>query len=184
VIDLIVVRVLFLLILVAIAYYLQPFELSAPISALVALSLGIVLVLGERRLKDVSLKRLVGASVGIICCVATALLVSLIIEHAGPSDSNGTSTASFLQLATLIAAVYIGFSVGASKGEMLNLSALGGVMVGDKPGRQHTLILDTSVIIDGRIADIAETGFLSGTLAVPQFVLRELQFVADSADSL
>jgi uncharacterized protein YacL len=44
--------------------------------------------------------------------------------------------------------------------------------------------LDTSVIIDGRIADIAETGFLDGTLVVPQFVLRELQLVADSADSM
>jgi uncharacterized protein YacL len=45
-------------------------------------------------------------------------------------------------------------------------------------------ILDTSVIIDGRIADIAETGFIQGGLAIPQFVLRELQMVADSADSL
>jgi uncharacterized protein YacL len=44
--------------------------------------------------------------------------------------------------------------------------------------------LDTSVIIDGRIADIAETGFLDGVLVIPQFVLRELQLVADSADSL
>ena len=45
-------------------------------------------------------------------------------------------------------------------------------------------ILDTSVIIDGRIADIAETGFLDGILMIPQFVLRELQLVADSADPL
>ena len=45
-------------------------------------------------------------------------------------------------------------------------------------------MLDTSVIIDGRIADICETGFLDGTLVVPQFVLRELQQVADSSDSL
>jgi len=45
-------------------------------------------------------------------------------------------------------------------------------------------ILDTSVIIDGRIADICETGFLEGTLVAPQFVLRELQQVADSSDSL
>jgi uncharacterized protein YacL len=45
-------------------------------------------------------------------------------------------------------------------------------------------ILDTSVIIDGRIADIAETGFLDGVLVIPQFVLRELQLVADSADSM
>jgi len=47
-----------------------------------------------------------------------------------------------------------------------------------------TLLLDTSVIIDGRIADVARTGFLLGTLTVPRFVLNELQYIADSADSL
>ena len=51
------------------------------------------------------------------------------------------------------------------------------------PQRRYK-ILDTSVIIDGRIADICETGFLDGTLLIPQFVLKELQLVADSADSL
>lgn len=45
-------------------------------------------------------------------------------------------------------------------------------------------ILDTNVIIDGRIADICETGFIEGLLVVPQFVLRELQYIADSPDSL
>ena len=50
--------------------------------------------------------------------------------------------------------------------------------------RANQKILDTSVIIDGRIADIAETGFLDGIIVTPQFVLRELQLVADSADSL
>jgi uncharacterized protein YacL len=47
-----------------------------------------------------------------------------------------------------------------------------------------TLLLDTSVIIDGRIADVAKAGFLLGKLAVPRFVLNELQYIADSADSL
>ena len=55
--------------------------------------------------------------------------------------------------------------------------------VGSKPA--HTLmLLDTSVIIDGRIADVAETGFLWGTLAVPRFVLNELQYIADSSEAL
>jgi uncharacterized protein YacL len=45
-------------------------------------------------------------------------------------------------------------------------------------------VLDTSVIIDGRIADICETGFMDGTLVIPQFVLKELQLVADSSDSM
>jgi len=49
---------------------------------------------------------------------------------------------------------------------------------------EHRVLVDTSAIIDGRIADIAKTGFLTGTLIVPRFVLNELQYVSDSADSL
>jgi uncharacterized protein YacL len=48
----------------------------------------------------------------------------------------------------------------------------------------RTVLLDTSVIIDGRVADIAKTGFLPGTLLIPRFVLNELQYIADSADNL
>src|SRR5215831_3279466 len=51
-------------------------------------------------------------------------------------------------------------------------------------GDRRDKILDTSVIIDGRIADVCETGFVDGTLVIPQFVLKELQLVADSPDSL
>lgn len=53
-----------------------------------------------------------------------------------------------------------------------------------EPPALRTILLDTSVIIDGRIADIAHTGFLSGTLIIPRFVLEELQHIADSSDSL
>src|SRR5438045_7607678 len=79
---------------------------------------------------------------------------------------------------------YVGLIIGANKGDLLNLAALGGIFGAEKQGRRAFKILDTSVIIDGRIADIAETGFLDGILVIPQFVLRELQLVADSADSL
>jgi uncharacterized protein YacL len=48
----------------------------------------------------------------------------------------------------------------------------------------RTILLDTSVIIDGRVADIAKTGFLPGTLLIPRFVLNELQYIADSPDGL
>jgi len=79
---------------------------------------------------------------------------------------------------------YVGLIVGAKKGDLLNLAALGGIFGGEKSSKKTFKILDTSVIIDGRIADIAETGFLDGVLVIPQFVLRELQLVADSADSM
>jgi len=58
---------------------------------------------------------------------------------------------------------------------------------GEKPAgwaESRTILLDTSVIIDGRIADIARTGFLPGSLLIPRFVLNELQYIADSPDSL
>ena len=51
-------------------------------------------------------------------------------------------------------------------------------------GEGRNILLDTSVIIDGRIADIAKTGFLPGTMLIPRFVLNELQYIADSADNL
>src|SRR2546430_1001747 len=77
---------------------------------------------------------------------------------------------------------YVGLMVGGAKGDYIELSALGGIF-SDKTANLDLNILDTSVIIDGRIADVAETGFLTGTLIILQFILRELQQVADSPDS-
>jgi len=54
----------------------------------------------------------------------------------------------------------------------------------EKWSEGRTILLDTSVIIDGRIADIARTGFLPGSLLIPRFVLNELQYIADSPDNL
>jgi len=88
----------------------------------------------------------------------------------------------FLTIALAFFMGYIGLMVGAAKGDYLDLSALGGIF-SDKSVKREYKILDTSVIIDGRIADVAETGFLGGSLIIPHFILAELQQVADSADS-
>jgi uncharacterized protein YacL len=66
----------------------------------------------------------------------------------------------------------------------LNRRREAGRSAAPEAGTEQILLLDTSVIIDGRIADIAKTGFLLGKLAVPRFVLNEVQYIADSADSL
>ncbi len=73
--------------------------------------------------------------------------------------------------------------IGGRRGEWLEPARLVTLFRAAGPQRRYK-ILDTSVIIDGRIADICETGFIDGTLLIPQFVLKELQLVADSADSL
>lgn len=84
---------------------------------------------------------------------------------------------------------YLGFKVGFNKrDELLQLFIRSGGPSKKKTGEQEIKLsqklLDTSVIIDGRIADISETGFIEGTLVVPQFVLTELQHIADSSDTL
>ena len=93
-------------------------------------------------------------------------------------------SASFIQVGFLLLMGYVGLTLGANKGDLLNLSAFGGVFSGERGTRNVFKILDTSVIIDGRIADVCETGFVEGMLVIPQFVLRELQLIADSSDSL
>lgn len=85
---------------------------------------------------------------------------------------------------------YLGFQVGFKKRDELlsifqNRANKKKVADGNtQKGSGQLKILDTSVIIDGRIADICQTGFLEGTIVIPQFVLEELQHIADSSDVL
>lgn len=86
---------------------------------------------------------------------------------------------------------YLGFQVGFKKrDELMNIFVTRGSKKkptddnGQDQSGQNLKILDTSVIIDGRIADICQTGFLEGTIVIPQFVLLELQHIADSSDVL
>jgi len=182
-IDLIIIRIVFVTVLALAAYFIGPFfNEQAWVNGLVGLLLGLGIIFFEMRLKQVSLKRLIGAAFGSVLGIIGAFLMSSVIERIGPGS--GSVAVRFTQLAILLWMTYIGLVVGASKGDMLNLSALGGVFGGEKSPKRAFKILDTSVIIDGRIADIAETGFLDGVLVIPQFVLRELQLVADSADSM
>jgi uncharacterized protein YacL len=159
---------------------IAPFGRSQPVDAGIGALVGAAIVLFEWKLRSVSLKRLIGAAIGSILGICGAYLFALVIRSSVPPGN----TQSFLQILVMLLMAYVGLIVGASKGDLLNLAALGGIFGGEKQGKKSYKILDTSVIIDGRIADIAETGFLDGIIVTPQFVLRELQLVADSADSL
>ncbi len=178
--DLVLIRVLFVFITALASYELQPLGLERWPSAGVGVLFGLAVILFEIRLRQVSLKRLIGAVIGSISGIIGAYLFSLVIRN----SIRPGATQSFLQLFVMLLMAYVGLIVGAGKGDLLNLAALGGIFGGEKQSKRSYKILDTSVIIDGRIADIAETGFLDGILVIPQFVLRELQLVADSADSM
>jgi uncharacterized protein YacL len=181
--DLIIIRCVFILVVAVACYHLRPFGLAnfpAWISGAAGVAIGAIVVWFEARLRAVSLKRLIGAVIGSILGILGAYLFSVVIKN----SITHSETQRFLMLMVMLLMSYVGLIVGANKGDLLNLAALGGIFGAEKQGRKSFKILDTSVIIDGRIADIADTGFLDGVVVIPQFVLRELQLVADSADSL
>ena len=176
--DLVLIRVGFILVFSIAAFFLQPFHLNPWISAVAgAGSAGMVIVF-ELRVRALSLKRLLGAVIGSILGIFGAFLFSAVLRNSIPSGG----AQELLQIFVLLFMSYTGLVVGASKGELLNLAALGDLFNGEGSGGGGLKLLDTSSIIDGRIADMADTGFLDGTLVIPEFVLHELQMVADSSD--
>jgi uncharacterized protein YacL len=174
------VRIIFLLVIIVASFQLHPFGLSKPLAALLGAALGVFFILFEMRLERASLKRLFGAAAGSILGILGALMIS----HLLSLTALDKVTLSFLQVTLLLLMTYVGLVLGANKGDLLNLSALGGLFSAEVKPKRNFKILDTSVIIDGRVADVCETGFIDGLLIIPQFVLRELQLVADSSDQL
>jgi len=193
--DVFILRVAFVGMLILLAYLLNPFERtqrfglsSVPdemarryLSAALGAAIALLIIAFEMRVRRASLKTLIGAAVGSIMGIIGAFLIGVLIsiqKEAAVSAEMQT----FLTIALAFFMGYVGLMVGAAKGDYLDLSALGGIF-SDKNLKRDYKILDTSVIIDGRIADVAETGFLGGALIIPNFILNELQQVADSPDS-
>ena len=124
---------------------------------------------------------MIGLVIGLIIAALIAYPLSLL-----PQPFN-----SLLPAAGAVLFGYLGAAIAASRqGEFRD--AFSGLRRGNKPSREingkwdldKSILIDTSVIIDGRIVDIAKTGFLPGNLIIPRFVLNELQYIADSAENL
>lgn len=161
------------------------FSLAVPyhfalIGALCGLAFAVLVIAIESFLRAASLRNLIGALSGLIAALAVSYLLILLLYR----TSFPVPVRALASLFILVAAVYTGLVVGSAKGDALNLQALGGLFLSEQETISTAKILDTSVIIDGRIADIADAQFLDGDVLVPRFVLRELQTVADSADGL
>ena len=193
--DILILRISFVGMLILLGYLLNPFEHSQRFgldalgdesmrrlfSGGLGLVVGLMIIGFEMRVRRASLKTLIGAAVGSILGIMGAFLIGVLIsiqKEAAVSAEMQT----FLTISLAFFMGYVGLMVGAAKGDYLDLSALGGIF-SDKNLKRDYKILDTSVIIDGRIADVAETGFLGGSLIIPNFILAELQQVADSPDS-
>src|SRR5271156_2228662 len=178
--DMLGIRIVFMAVCIAAGFHFRPFSVSPVSGAATGFLFGLSVILFELRLRHASLRRLIGAAIGSILGLLGAYLTSLILTHTTMPES----TRSFFSLAAFLVMAYIGLILGANKGDMLNLQALGGLFGSERSLKHSFKVLDTSVIIDGRVADIADAQFLDGTVIIPQFVLHELQLVADSADPL
>ncbi|ODG92077.1 MULTISPECIES: PIN/TRAM domain-containing protein [Bacillaceae] len=140
----------------------------------------------EEKLLKAPISMILFGSLGLVFGLILAFLISL------PIDSIRLQyVSSIIQIVVTILLGYLGFQVGIKKREELlslfTLSSKAKKKVAEEQDAAFDIpvkILDTSVIIDGRIADICQTGFIEGTIVIPQFVLAELQYIADSSDTL
>ena len=172
-------RVLFVLAVTYAALLVRPFSPSFWLNAGCGVALGLLIVIVETRLRSAEVSDLLGALIGGAIGLGLAKTIGAALFWADTGDPRVVFLHSFI----LLVFPYLGIVMGARKGEWLHPTRLASLFRAAGPEKRYR-ILDTSVIIDGRIADVCETGFLDGTLVIPQFVLKELQLVADSGDSM
>jgi uncharacterized protein YacL len=172
-------RVLFVAAVGYAAVLTRPLHTDAWLNLAFGLVLASLIVLVETRLRETAVSHLLGGLLG----GAIGLFIAKTIGGALFWANTGDARVVFLHSLLLLVLPYLGLVIGARKGEWLEPARLAGLFRAAGPQHRYC-ILDTSVIIDGRIADVCETGFLDGSLVIPQFVLKELQLVADSADSM
>ncbi len=142
---------------------------------------GLLVVVLDQRLRRVPGKTILQTVAGLVVGLAlgwTAARVAVDLLVGLPA-----SVGLVVRTLCLLSGAFLGAAVALDKGQEWNVAALVR-MLKEQPRAESHKLLDTSVIIDGRIADITETGFLEGTLVIPQFILRELQHIADSSDQL
>jgi len=145
--------------------------LAGFIFALLALSI-------EKIIKKAPLKVIFGGTFGLFL----GLVIAQLLGYAFSGLQNSTIRISISVILSCVFG-YIGLVLGGKKVEEFKWPGWGFFAKGSQK-KDGGKILDTSVIIDGRVADICETDFLEGPLIIPQFILQELQHIADSADNL
>ncbi|MBX7186168.1 MAG: TRAM domain-containing protein [Vicinamibacteria bacterium] len=171
-------RFLVLAILVLGGALLGPSSLEGALGGAVA---GAAILLLEALAGKTAPRRVLSASFGLLIGLTLAALAGIALA---PMES---ATGTIVRLGLAVGLGWIGLATGARRSDFFSLSRLRSdwEAQADSVGVVSTpKILDTSVIIDGRIAEIAEAGFMEGPLVIPQFVLVELQQVADSSDPL
>ncbi|HME12751.1 MAG TPA: PIN domain-containing protein [Candidatus Acidoferrum sp.] len=174
-------RVVLLAAATALGYGLPPFGWQRALAAVAGFCFAALLLAIEWRLLRGASGSVLAGAAGLVMGIFTALLTALLLSRTAILEP----TKTFFAIAVLLAFAYLGLTLGAAYGpEFLTRRTDSLPAPPLAPSAESLKLLDTSVLIDGRIADICEAHFLDGVLVVPQFVLHELQMVADSGDAL
>ena len=140
--------------------------------------LSLFLIYIEIKASRMPFRMVVGGTVGVI----VGLLLGWLFNHTFIAYLPKIREQVIFPVLVNVFFAYLGLVTGARKGEEVEF---GRISTSKSLSRNDKVkLLDTNVIIDGRIADICETGFIEGSLLIPQFVLQELQHIADSSDPM
>ncbi len=159
---------------------LLQYQGAALAGAGLGVALALLAILFEKAIRKQHIKAVIGGTLGLIAgLVAGNLFTYGVLRDLLDEPSVSLS----IYIVTNFLLGYIGLVIGARKGSEFDITELKAGAAPANTAASYKL-LDTSVIIDGRIADVCETGFIEGVFLIPQFVLQELQYIADSADPL
>ena len=154
-------------------------NLWALLGAILGIGFGYIILKLEEKLKDIPLKIIFGSLLG---TTISLIVADLFISRLLLALIKDVPITLPIYILFYFVMGYIGFRIGKEKSKTLDLSKV--PLLDRMENDEDVKILDTSTIIDGRIADICETGFIDGTFVIPQFVLYEIQHIADHSDTV
>lgn len=147
---------------------------------IIGVIISFIIIILENKIRELPAKVIMGGAAGLV----SGLIIANLFAYSISSPSIAPESALLINILLNTIFGYLGLVTGAKKAWIFDLSYYMARIRGNNAAGRNFKILDTSVIIDGRIADICETGFLEGQIIIPQFVLKELQLVADSPDPI
>ncbi len=174
------IRLFFVGLSAVVGYQIGGFYLSGgAVGAAIGAGLALGLIGLEFSLKKVSSRGLSAAVFGLVFGLILARLILSTMDFV----QMGPDVGSPIRSAILVIFCYFGMTIALRGRDDFNI-IIPYVKLSRQDQREELVILDTSVVIDGRIADICQTRFIEGKLIVPRFVLKELQQIADSQDPI